>query len=188
MADHSRLVLVNTPNMSARTVVVAEVRVRCILSYVRQIRARVLRAARWAIRYCFHDGQVLLQRRGVQFVWKCCDVVDQIRAFLVHGPDVPALGTAVVVSAKQFAQERAGPTHCHTLDSSGPWSWLGDHQLSIRDGSRAIGESPYRNQCLSSKRPQPSLLDLSKPGGDPSCQCLSVRPTDTVSSINTRVN
>ena len=31
-----------------------------------------------------------------------------IRAFFVHGPDVPALGTAV-----------------HTLGSSRPWSWLG---------------------------------------------------------------
>ena len=109
MADHSRLVLVNTPNVSAGTVVVAEVRVRCILSYVRQVCARVLRAARWAIGYCFHDGQVLLQQRGVQFVWKWRDVVDQIRAFFVHGPDVPALGTAVVVSVRQFAQERQRP-------------------------------------------------------------------------------
>ena len=95
----------NTPHMSARTAVVAEVRVR-ILSDVRQIVSRVLRAARRAIGYCFHDGQVLLQQRGVQFVWKWRDVVDQIRAFFVHGPDVPALGTAVVVSARQFARER----------------------------------------------------------------------------------
>ena len=108
VAYHPRLVLVNTPHMSARTAVVAEVRVR-ILSYVRQIDARVLRAARWAIGYCCHVGQVLLQRRGVQFVWKCRDVVDQIRAFFVHGPDVPALGTAVVVSAGQFARERQKP-------------------------------------------------------------------------------
>ena len=108
MADHSWLVLVNTPHMSARTAVVAEVRVR-ILSYVRQIDARVLRAARWAIGYCCHVGQVLLQQRGVQFVWKCRDVVDQIRVFFVHGPDVPALGTTVVVSAGQFARERQRP-------------------------------------------------------------------------------
>ena len=53
MADHQRLVFVNTPHMSARTAVVAEVRVRCILSYVRQIAARVLRAASWAIGFCF---------------------------------------------------------------------------------------------------------------------------------------
>ena len=45
MAYHPRLVLVNTPHMSARTAVVAEVRVRRILSDVRQIDARVLREA-----------------------------------------------------------------------------------------------------------------------------------------------
>ena len=47
--DHSRLVLVHAPEMSARTAVVPKARVRCILSYVRQIVARVRRAARWAM-------------------------------------------------------------------------------------------------------------------------------------------
>ena len=39
--------------------------------------------------------------------WKWRGGVDQLRAFFVHGRDVPALGTAV-----------------HTLDSSRPWSWV----------------------------------------------------------------
>ena len=47
--------------------------------------------------------------RGVWLFGKWRDVVDQVRAFSAHGPDVPALGTAVVVSARQFARERQKP-------------------------------------------------------------------------------
>ena len=47
--------------------------------------------------------------RGVWLFGKWRDVVDQLRAFFVHGPDVPALGTAVVVSARQFARRRQKP-------------------------------------------------------------------------------
>ena len=49
---------------------------------------------------------VPIHGRGVWRFGKWRDVVDLIRAFSVHGPDVPALGTAVVVSAGQFARER----------------------------------------------------------------------------------
>ena len=52
----------------------------------------------------------------VWLFWKWRYVVDQLRAFFVHGRDVPALGTAV-----------------HTLDSSRPWSWLGGTPSAIGD-------------------------------------------------------
>ena len=50
-----------------------------------------------------------IHARGVWLFGKWRDVVDQVRAFSAHGPDVPALGTAVVVSARQFARERQKP-------------------------------------------------------------------------------
>ena len=165
--------------MSARTAVVAEVRVRCILSYVRQIDARVLRTARWAIGCCCHGGQVLLQRRGVQFVWKWRHVVDEIRAFFIHGPDVAALETAVVVSARQFARERqklARRTVTRWTVRDRDHGWGATHHPS-GDGSRAIRESPYRNQCLCSKRSETAPL-LAK---DPA---LMIRADTTAPVVN----
>ena len=72
MADHPRLVLVNTPHMSARTAVVAEVRVRRILSYVRQIvpafcvrHAGQLGIAAMMVRSYFSDGACSLSGSAV---------------------------------------------------------------------------------------------------------------------------
>jgi hypothetical protein len=165
VADHLRLVLVNTPHMSARTAVVAEVRVR-IFSYVRQIVSRVLRAARRAIGDWCHGSQVLIQRRGVQFVWKCHDVVDQIRAFFVHGPDVTALGTAVVVSAGQVARGRQKPARRTatrwTVRVRG-YCW-GSTDYPSEMAVALLGNLPNTINASAVSGPRPSLFGLFETG------------------------
>ena len=99
--------------------------------------------------------------RGVWLFGKWRDVVDQVRAFSAHGPDVPALGTAVVVSARQFARERQKParrtvTRWTVRDRGHGW---GTAHYPSEMAVRAIRESPYRNECLYSKRSEtPPLL------------------------------
>ena len=99
--------------------------------------------------------------RGVWLFGKWRDVVDQVRAFSAHGPDVPALGTAVVVSARQFARGRQKParrtvTRWTVRDRGHGW---GTTHYPSEMAVRAIRESPYRNQCLCSKRSEtPPLL------------------------------
>ena len=133
LADHARVVLVHAPHMCARTAVVPEVRVHSEFTRVRQIDRRVLLAhwTRWdrlhtsgghhlsatagavsgnacaASGELLTHGQVLhlLERRGVQLVWKWRDVSDQLPCFLVHAPDVTARAT-VIVSARAVAQGR----------------------------------------------------------------------------------
>ena len=73
--------------------------------------------------------------RGVWLFGKWRDVVDQLRAFFVHGPDVPALGTAVVVSARQLARGRQKPARRTGTRWTDRGHGLGDHPSSIGDGS-----------------------------------------------------
>ena len=110
---------------------------------------------------------VPIHGRGVWLFGKRRDVVDQLRAFFAHGPDVPALGTAVVVSARQFARERQKParrTVTRWTAHKRGHGWGTTHYPSEMAG-RARRESSYRNQCLCSKRLRDRLcLDGSNPG------------------------
>ena len=126
VVDHPWIVLVHSPDMSARTAVVPEVRVRCILSYVRQIGARILLAARWAIRNCRHGlrrdlrsvkaGAVsgkspifvvraqragLLHGRGLWLLGKWRDVADHRGLLLVDAPEM-STRTAVVREVRKL--------------------------------------------------------------------------------------
>ena len=104
---------------------------------------------------------VPIHGRGVWLFGKWRDVMDLIRLFSAHGPYVPALGTAVVVSAGQFARGRQKPAR----RTATRWTvrfrvhgWGTTHHPSEM-AVRAIRESPYRNQCLCSKRSEtPPLL------------------------------
>ena len=108
--------------------------------------------------------------RGVWLFGKWRDVVDQVRAFSAHGPDVPALGTAVVVSARQFARERQKParrtvTRWTVRDRGHGWGTI--HYPSEM-AVRAIRESSYRNQSLCSQRSEtPPLLSEGSGPDDP---------------------
>ena len=102
---------------------------------------------------------VPIHGRGGWGFGKWRDVVDQLRAFFAHGPDVPALGTAEVVSARQFARGRQKPAR-RTVTR---WTVRGHGWGTTHNPSemavRAIREFPYRNQCLCSKRSEtPPLL------------------------------
>ena len=104
---------------------------------------------------------VPIHGRGVWLFGKWRDVVDQLRAFSVHGPDVPALGTAVVVSAGQVARGRQKParrtvTRWTVRDRGHGW---GTTHYPSEMAVRTIRESAYRNECLYSKRSEtPPLL------------------------------
>ena len=113
-----------------------------------------LGSAAMMVRSCFSDGACGLSAAAR------CDVVDQIRAFFVHGPDVPALGNSRSSQRETVCSRtaEAGPTYCHTLDRFGSVVIAGGYPLSIGDGSRAIRESPKPNQCLCSKRSETPLL------------------------------
>ena len=97
---------------------------------------------------------VPIHGRGVWLFGKRRDVVDQLRAFFADGPDVPALGTAVVVSARQFARERQKPARRTvtrwTVHKRGH-GWGTTHYPSEM-AVRARRESSYLYQCLCSKR------------------------------------
>ena len=146
VADDRGLLLVDGPAVSARTAVVREVGK---LACVRQVEGCGLVASGtiWDRHHrregdppsltaravsgnaCTASGEFpthgqvlrLLDGRVVQLVWNWCDVLDQLPGFLVHAPNVGALRTAVVVSARAIAWTAdAGPTYRHTRDSSGP--------------------------------------------------------------------
>ena len=125
VADHPRLVLVNAPNMPALTSVVAEVRVRCILSYVRQIFTRVLRAARWAIGDWCHEGQVL-QRTPLRL---SSMTKRNSHARQRRHTRLPAMVTALTSARSQFGQGVTGRP---------PWSlglgMLGSSTYCSREG------------------------------------------------------